>query len=72
MHNLKEIRNDFESFKKKLKNRNIKIDIDIIRKLDEKNRKLIQNKEKLESEKKKSRNLKMKSYLISLKKYQKN
>ena len=52
MHNLKEIRNDFESFKKKLKNRNIKIDIDIIRKLDEKNRKLIQNKEKLESEKK--------------------
>ena len=52
MHNLKEIRNDFESFKKKLKNRNIDIDIAIIRELDEKNRKLIQNKEKLESEKK--------------------
>ena len=52
MHSLKEIRKDFENFKKKLKNRNIDIDIDNIKKLDEKNRILIQKKESLESEKK--------------------
>ncbi len=52
MHNLKEIRKDFEKFKKLLKNRNIDIDIETIKNLDEKNRELIQKKEKLESEKK--------------------
>ncbi len=52
MHNLKEIRKDFENFKQKLKNRNIDIDIDNLKKLDEKNRNLIQKKESLESEKK--------------------
>ena len=36
MHNLKEIRKDFESFKKKLSSRKIDIDINQLKKLDEK------------------------------------
>ncbi len=52
MHNIKDIRNDFESFKEKLKNRNIDISLDNILSLDEENRKLIQEKEKFEMEKK--------------------
>ena len=36
MHNLKEIRKDFENFKKLLKNRNIDVDIEAIKNLDEK------------------------------------
>ena len=52
MHNIKEIRKDFDKFKKSLKGRNIDINIDNIKNLDEKNRKLIQKKEILESEKK--------------------
>ena len=52
MHNLKEIRKDFEKFKKQLKSRNIDINIDNLKGLDEKNRILIQKKEKLENEKK--------------------
>mgnify|MGYP005684589853 CR=1 FL=1 len=46
MHNIKDIRNDFENFKEKLKNRNIDISLDNILSLDEENRKLIQEKEK--------------------------
>ena len=52
MHNIKDIRNDFENFKEKLKNRNIDISLDSIISLDEENRKLIQEKEKSEMEKK--------------------
>ena len=52
MHNLKEIRKDFESFKKKLLNRNINVDFENLKKLDEKNRELIQKKEGFEKEKK--------------------
>ena len=52
MHNIKDIRNDFENFKEKLKNRNIDISLDNILSLDEENRKLIQEKEKSEMEKK--------------------
>ena len=52
MHNIKNIRNDFENFKEKLKNRNIDISLDNIISLDEENRKLIQEKEKFEMEKK--------------------
>ncbi len=52
MHNLKDIRKDFENFKKKLENRNIDIDVDYLKSLDEKNRTLIQKKENLENEKK--------------------
>ena len=52
MHNIKDIRKDFENFKDKLKNRNIDISLDNIISLDEENRKLIQEKEKFEMEKK--------------------
>ncbi len=52
MHNLKDLRNNFDDFKKKIATRNIKIDLDEILLLDEKNRKLIQEKELLEKEKK--------------------
>ena len=52
MHNIKDIRNDFENFKEKLKNRNIDISLDNIISLDAENRKLIQEKEKFEMEKK--------------------
>ncbi len=52
MHNIKDIRKDFENFKDKLKNRNIDISLDNIISLDEENRKFIQEKEKFEMEKK--------------------
>ena len=52
MHNLKEIRKDFQNFKKQLKGRNIDIDVELLKDLDEKNREYIQKKEKLEGEKK--------------------
>ena len=52
MHNIKDIRNDFENFKESLKNRNIDISLDNILSLDGENRKLIQEKEKFEMEKK--------------------
>ena len=52
MHNIKLIRKEPDLFLKKLEQRNTKIDIKKILKLDEKNRKNIQSKEKLEQEKK--------------------
>ena len=52
MHNLKEIRKDFDAFKKSLEARSVKIDLDRIKDLDTKNRNLIQKKEILEGEKK--------------------
>ena len=52
MHNIKDIRKDFNNFKEKLKNRNIDTDLDNIMSLDEQNRKLIQEKETFEMEKK--------------------
>ncbi len=52
MHNLKEIRKDFDNFKTLLKNRNIDIDIENLKRLDEINRNLIQKKENFEKEKK--------------------
>ncbi len=52
MHNLKEIRKDFDSFKKALKKRNIEIDLAELEKLDKQNREFIQKKENLEREKK--------------------
>ena len=47
MHNIKDIRKDFNNFKEKLKNRNIDTDLDNIISLDEQNRKLIQEKDTL-------------------------
>ena len=52
MHNIKDIRKDFDNFKNTIKNRNVDVDFDKILNLDEENRKLIQEKEKLEMEKK--------------------
>tara|TARA_Y100001970_G_scaffold293885_1_gene444290 strand:- start:114 stop:1373 length:1260 start_codon:yes stop_codon:yes gene_type:complete len=71
MHNLKEIRKDFKTFKELIKNRNIDIDIENLKKLDELNRELIQKKESFEKEKKdisksKDENLFKKSKKISI------
>ena len=52
MHNLKQIRQNPDFFKKKISERNSKFNINDLLDLDEKNRKLIQKKEKLEQEKK--------------------
>ena len=52
MHNLKEIRKDFQSFKNSLKNRSVTVDFTKLKKIDEENRVLIQKKENLEKEKK--------------------
>ena len=71
MHNLKEIRKDFDVFEKSLKKRSVDIDLKKIKDLDEKNRELIQKKETLEKEKKdisksKDKSLYAKSKEISL------
>ena len=52
MHNLKEIRKNYENFKKALQKRFIDIDFDELANLDKNNRELIQKKENLEKEKK--------------------
>ena len=52
MNNLKEIRKDFDEFKKSLEKRSIEINFDKLKDLDIKNRELIQQKENLEKEKK--------------------
>jgi len=52
MHNLKEIRKDFENFQKSLEKRSVDIDFNKVKKLDIENRELIQKKESLEKEKK--------------------
>jgi len=52
MHNIKEIRNDIEAFKKALDKRFLDIDLAKILVLDENNRKYIQEREILEKEKK--------------------
>ena len=52
MHNIKEIRNDIEAFKKALNKRFLDIDVDKILSLDESNREYIQQRELLEKEKK--------------------
>tara|TARA_B100001123_G_C15182031_1_gene975727 strand:+ start:67 stop:729 length:663 start_codon:yes stop_codon:yes gene_type:complete len=52
MHSLKTIRENPNLFKKKILDRNVKIDFEELLKLDKKNRETIQKKEKLEQEKK--------------------
>ena len=52
MHNLKEIRKDFDAFKKSLEKRSIDIDFNKLKTLDIQNREFIQKKEILEKEKK--------------------
>jgi len=53
MHNIKELRKNFDKFKKLLETRNVNINLDEIIQLDKENRNLIQEKENLEMEKKK-------------------
>ena len=48
MYNLKELRKNIESFKKKLHNRNVDFDINDFNEKDKLNRDLIGKKEKLE------------------------
>ena len=52
MHNIKEIRKNIESYKKKILERNGSVNFNLLIKLDEENRDLIQKKEKKEQEKK--------------------
>ena len=52
MHNIKDIRNNFEDFKNQIKYRNFDANLDDLIELDKENRSLIQDKEKFEMEKK--------------------
>ena len=52
MHNLKSIRENTDTFKKKILNRNVNLNLNELLNLDKKNRDLIQKKEKLIQEKK--------------------
>ena len=52
MHDLKDLRKNLNTLKKKFQNRNIEFDIDNFNKIDTLNRNLISKKEKLEQEKK--------------------
>ena len=61
MHNIKDLRKNFDEFKKLIKSRNTLTNLDSILELDIKNRKLIQNKENLERQKKDISKLKDKS-----------
>jgi len=58
MHNLKDIRKDFNNFKTSLQKRNVKVNFDRLKMLDDHNRDLIKNKENLEKEKKEISKLK--------------
>ena len=53
MHNLKDLRKNLETFKKKFKDRNLDFNTDEFNKVDKINRELINKKELLEQEKKK-------------------
>ena len=52
MHNLKEIRKDFDAFRKAIEKRSVEVNFEKLKDLDIKNRELIQKKEALEKEKK--------------------
>ena len=52
MHDIKNIREDLTTFEKKMSNRNVKLDTNILIELDKTKRQKIQAKEKLEQEKK--------------------
>jgi len=52
MHNLKDIRKDFDGFKKALEKRSLDIDFEKLKNLDIRNREFIKKKETLENEKK--------------------
>ncbi len=52
MHNLKDLRKNLETFKKKFKDRNVDFNTNEFEKIDKTNRELINKKELLEQEKK--------------------
>ena len=70
MHNLKEIRKDFDNFEKLLEKRFLEINLDNLEKLDKENREFIQKKETLKKKKKIYQNQKINLYLKNQKKYQ--
>ena len=72
MHNLKEIRKDFDTFKKKLEIRSANVDFDKLKDLDVQNRDFIQKKETLEKEKKDISKSKDKSLFSKSKKISKS
>ena len=72
MHNLKDLRNNLESFKKKLKDRNVEFDKDNFNRKDKDNRDLIIEKEKLEQEKKSLSKSKDQANFIKSKKISEN
>ena len=57
MHNIKDLRNNLDNYKKKLNDRNLVFDVKEFNRLDEINRKLINDKEKLVQEMKLVRRL---------------
>jgi len=63
MHNIKEIRNDVEAFKKALNKRFIEIDVDKILSLDENNRDTSNKENYLKKKKKISQSLKINHFL---------
>ena len=67
MHNLKEIRKDFDTFKKSIEKRSVDINLDKLKDLDKKNREFIQEKEALEKEKKEISKSKDKSLFVKSK-----
>jgi len=67
MHNLKEIRKDFDTFKKLIEKRSVDINFDKLKDLDKKNREFIQKKETLEKEKKEISKSKDKSLFVKSK-----
>ena len=72
MHNLKEIRKNFDFFEKELKKRSNNIDLQKIKELDFSNRELIQKKENLEQEKKQISKSKDKTLFSKSKEISKN
>ena len=72
MHNLKEIRKNFDFFEKELKKRSNNIDLQKIKKLDFSNRELIKKKENLEQEKKQISKSKDKTLFSKSKEISKN
>ena len=72
MHNLKEIRKNFDFFEKELKKRSNNINLQKIKELDFSNRELIQKKENLEQEKKQISKSKDKTLFSKSKEISKN
>ena len=68
MHNLKDLRNNLDLFKKKFNDRNLQFDVNEFSNLDKINRELISKKENLEQEKKIYQSQKTSKTLKNLKK----